>query len=159
MDSNNINEFVEVMNIKLHTVNEMCIATRNIDSYAKALATLFRWEIAQQGEYYSDEFDTYRGEKANFKGKFSRFVANNNTIELIEVISGNSFICEYLDAFGIGICCLSFTVDDIQDIKELFKEYQIEPIQTGKSTNPPTEWVCFDGREKFACFIKVSKLI
>ena len=119
-----------------HTVAQIAIVVRDIESTAKAWADLLGvdappWHMTDPRE---ESNACYRGEPTDARAKLAFFHMDNLSIELIEPVGGPSTWQEFLDAHGDGVHHIAFRVEDMDGHVAMFEAKGMTLQQSGDYT-------------------------
>ena len=102
---------------------------------------------------------TYRGEPGDFSHRIAFTELGPVELEIVQPLTGESGLTEFLEEHGEGIQHIRFNVDDLQPVLDYLAGRGIEPLMSGTGLRPGTTWVHLDTADKVGFVIEVMNTL
>lgn len=138
------------------------VVVRDLDRTVKVLSEVFGFGPFRFITYPTDRADmktTYRGQPGQFSHRIAFTEIGPIELEIVEPLTGNSTLTEFLEEHGEGIQHIRFNVDDVQQVVDYLAGYGIEPAMSGAGLRPGTTWMHLDTSETVGFVIEIMNVL
>jgi methylmalonyl-CoA/ethylmalonyl-CoA epimerase len=139
------------------------IVVKDLDRTVKALSEIFGLGPFQMITYPPAECEdaqlTFRGKPANFSHRLAFARLGSIELEIVQPLTGESGLTEFLNEHGEGIQHIRFNVKELQPLLNYLTEKGIQPLMSGSGLRQGTHWVHLDTAEKIGFTIEVMNVL
>lgn len=101
----------------------------------------------------------YRGEPGNFSHRLAFTRLGPLELELIQPLTGDSLLTDFVKEHGSGIQHIRFNVPDLPTALEALSGQGIQPVMSGAGLRLGTQWVHLDTVEQVGFVIEVMNVL
>ena len=102
---------------------------------------------------------TFHGEPAHFSHRIAFAELGPIELEVIQPLTGESGLTEFLAQHGEGIHHIRFNVTNLESALDYLADHDIRPVTTGPGLRPGTQWVHLDTESKIGFTIEIVKVL
>lgn len=139
------------------------VMVRDLDRTVKVLSEVFGLGpfrfITYPPPDRADMETTYRGQPGQFSHRIAFTELGPIELEIVQPLTGESTLTEFLDEHGEGIHHIRFNVANIQQVTDYLAEHGIEPALSGTGLRPGTTWIHFDTSDEVGFVIEVMNTL
>jgi methylmalonyl-CoA/ethylmalonyl-CoA epimerase len=138
------------------------VVVRDLDRTVKYLTEIFGMGPFRYTNYPPDweDMDTnYRGEPGDFSHRIAFTELGPVELEIIQPLTGESGLTEFLAEHGEGIQHIRFNVAEVQPVLDYLSGHDIEPLTSGSGLRPGTTWVHLDTVDKVGFVIEIMNTL
>jgi methylmalonyl-CoA/ethylmalonyl-CoA epimerase len=139
------------------------VVVRDLEKAMKALSEVFGIGPFRTFTYPPPERKDirlfYRGEESEFSHRLAFTEMGPIELELIQPLTGESTLTEFLNEHGEGVHHIRFNVPDVSPVIDYLNERGIKTTLSGDGLRPGTNWVHFDTQEEVGFTIEVMDVL
>lgn len=138
------------------------VVVRDLDRTVKVLSEVFGLGPFRFTTYPTERSDMatwYRGEPGHFSHRIAFAELGPIELEIVQPLTGNSTLTEFLDEHGEGIQHIRFNVADVQQVVDYLAGHGIEPAMSGVGLRPGTTWMHLDTAGAVGFVIEVMNVL
>jgi hypothetical protein len=102
---------------------------------------------------------THRGEPGDFSHRIAFTELGPVELEIVQPLTGESGLTEFLDEHGEGIQHIRFNVAEIEPVLDYLSGHGVEPLTSGAGLRPGTTWVHLDTADKVGFIIEIMNTL
>jgi methylmalonyl-CoA/ethylmalonyl-CoA epimerase len=138
------------------------VVVRDLDRSVKYLSDVFGLGPFRYITYPPEREDMetfYRGEPGDFSHRIAFTELGPVELEIVQPLTGESGLTEFLDEHGEGIQHIRFNVEELQPVLETLSGRGIEPLMSGSGLRPGTTWVHLDTADQVGFVIEIMNTL
>lgn len=139
------------------------ILVKDLDQTVKVLTEVFHigpfQHIIYPPENRPDIQLDYRGEVGKFSHRLAFARLGQIELEIIEPLSGESTLTEFIREHGEGIHHIRFNTPDLDTSLAFLSQKGIQPMMSGSGLRPGTRWVHLDTQEQVGFVIEMMNVL
>jgi hypothetical protein len=138
------------------------VVVRDLDRTVQALSGLFGLGPFRYTTYPSERADMktiYRGEPGQFSHRIAFTELGPIELEIVQPLTGESTLTEFLREHGEGLHHIRFNVEDVQAVLDYLAGKNVLPSMSGTGIRPGTKWVHLDTAEMIGFVIEVMNTL
>jgi hypothetical protein len=102
---------------------------------------------------------TLRGEPAQFSHRLAFANLGPIELEIVQPLTGESTLTEFLDEHGEGIQHIRFNVDELQPVMDYLSTKGVQPLMAGNGIRQGTRWAHLDTADKVGFTVEIMNVL
>jgi catechol 2,3-dioxygenase-like lactoylglutathione lyase family enzyme len=138
------------------------VVVRDLDRTVQFLSEILGLGPFRYITYPPDREDmatTYRGEPGAYSHRIAFTELGPIELEIVQPLTGESALTEFLEEHGEGIQHIRFNVDDLQPVLDYVETHGITVLMSGTGLRPGTTWVHLDTADKTGFVIELMNVL
>ena len=138
------------------------VVVRDLDRSVKYLSEVFGLGPFRYITYPPEREDMaiyYRGERGDYSHRIAFTELGPVELEIVQPLTGESGLTEFLDEHGEGIQHIRFNVESVQPVLDYLSGHGIKPLMSGAGLRPGTTWVHLDTADQVGFVIEIMNTL